>query len=310
MIPVAAGYPDYSASGAGLNKLIPIIFSGRALERFYERTCLKEISNTDYVGEISDMGDKIIIPTIPDVPIKDYKKGMLLDVDYLESPAVEMTVDFAKSYNFAIDDIDQKQMKIKDWISKYAVNAAMRVKIGIETHVLGSIYADAAVANKGATAGKISQDLNLGVTGTPVTFTKANIIDYILYANQVLDEQDRPDDGRWMVLPSWAVQMLKASDLKDASMTGDDKSPIRNGRVGMIDRMMLYGSNLVAKDAGTSNYHIPFGHISAFTFVNQFVKTEKYRPERTFSDAMKGLSVYGFKVLQPGSLGEIVAKKG
>ena len=310
MVPVASGYPNVSYGQGNLANLIPIIFSGRALERFYERTCLSEISNTDYVGEISNMGDKIIINTIPDVPIKDYKKGMLLDVDYIESPAIEMTIDFAKSYNFGIDDIDQKQMKIKDWISKYADNAGKRVKIGIEKHVFGSIFADAAAANKGQTAGKVSADLDLGIIGTPVTWTKANIIDYILAAGQVLDEQDRPDDGRWIVIPSWAVAMLKGSDLKDASMTGDQSSPIRNGRVGMIDRFMIYGSNLLTIDAGTKNFHVPFGHISAFCFVNNFVKTEKYRPERGFTDAMKGLSVYGFKVLQPGSLGEIVAKKG
>lgn len=303
----AAGYPNQGSDG--LNKLIPIMFSGKALERFYEKTCLTEISNTDYIGEISAMGDKVIINTIPDVPIRDYKKGQLLDVDYLESPAIEMTVDYAKSFNFAVDDIDLKQFKIKDWISKYADNAAQRVKIGIDSHVFGSIYADAHATNKGAAAGAISGNIPLGVTGTPIGLTKTTVIEHIILCGQCLDENNIPEEGRWMIIPAWMNSILKSSELKDASIIGE-KSSLRNGRIGMINNFTLYNSNLLTKDSGTADFHVLFGHKSALAFASNFAKVEKYRPERSFADAMKGLNVYGFKTLQPTALGETVVKKG
>lgn len=306
----AAGYPDLGPDG--LNKLIPILWAAEAREKFYDATCLNEISNTNATGanEIKNMGDKVIINTIPDVPIHDYQKGQLLDVDYLESPSVEMTVDYAKQFNFAVDEIDLKQVKIKDWISKYSDNATKRMKITIETHIFGSIYADFDATNVGATAGKISADLNLGVTGTPITLTKANVLDYILYCGQCLDENSVPEDQRWMVIPAWMATLLKGSDLKNASMTGDGKSVLRNGRIGDIDRFTLYSSNLLAKDTATKNFHIPYGHKEAIWFVSQYTKVKMYEPERSFAQAMKGLNVYGFGVLQPTLIGEMVAKKG
>jgi hypothetical protein len=72
----------------------------------------------------------------------------------------------------------------------------------------------------------------------------------------------------------------------------------------------MYVSTLLSKDVGTSNYHVPFGQKMATSFVSQFVKVEKYRPERAFSDAMKGLNVYGFKTIQGKALGHGVVKKG
>lgn len=305
----AAGYPDYTE--AGLNKLIPVLFSGEAREKFYERTCLSEISNTDFTGEIKNMGDKVIIPTEPDVTInEDYKKGQLLDIEYLESAAIEYTVDYAASFNFAVDDIDLKQFKIKDWISRYAGNAAKRVKISIERKLFSLAYADADSTNQGNTAGKLDGALAFGATGTPATITKTNCTDFIVELGQALDENDIPEDDRWIVIPAWMASRLKQSELKDASMMGDGSSRLLNGRIGQIDRFLVYSSNLLAKDAGTSDYHVLFGHKSALSFVSQFVKTDKYRPERAFADAMKGLNVWGFKVLQPTGLGQAVVKKG
>lgn len=305
----AAGYPDLSYDG--VSKLIPILFAADAREKFYASTCLPDISNQNILGasEIKNMGDRIEIATVPDVPIHDYAKGDLLNVDYLESPVVEMTVDYAKSFNFAVDEIDLKQVKIKNWISRYANDANKQMKITIETAVLGGIYGDAHASNVGATAGAISGDINLGITGTPITITKSNVITKILQCSQVLGEQNIPkDDQWWMVIPEAMAACLKDSDLKNASMTGDASSPLRNkGLLGEIDRFKIFVSNLLTIDSSTSDYHILFGHRSAIWFVSQYTKVKMYEPERGFAQAMKGLNVYGYGVLQPTALGEMVA---
>lgn len=305
----AAGYPDLSSDG--LSKLIPILWAAEAREKFYAATFLTDVSNQNVIGaaDIKNMGDRIKINTIPDVPIHDYQKGELLNVDYLESPAVEMTVDYAKSFNFAVDEIDLKQVKIKDWISKYAGDANKQMKIAIETQVLASIYADVDSHNAGATAGVISGNINLGTSAAPLTLTKSNVVSTVLQMAQVLGEQNVPkDDGWWVAIPEALATCFKDSDLKNASLTGDASSILRNkGLLGQLDRFNIYTTNLLAKDTGTSNYHILFGHKSAIWFVSQYAKVKMYEPERGFSQAMKGLNVYGFGVLQGIALGECVA---
>src|SRR4029077_7465366 len=113
--------------------------------------------------------------------------------------------------------------------------------------------------NRGVTAGAITHNINLGVTGTPVTVIPRNptagqieIIDMILSLGQALDEQNIPETGRWVVMPTWAATMIKKSELRDAALTGDGVSILRNGRLGMLDRFTLYSSNLLpAGVAGT-----------------------------------------------------------
>jgi hypothetical protein len=303
-----AGYPDYSYDG--LNKLIPILFSGEARENLYARTCLSDITNTDFTGEIKNLGDRVVIPTDPYITISDYKKGQLLNVEYLESDAITYTIDYAKSFNFAVDDIDQKQFKIKDWVSRYGGIAARDMKKAIETHFLSLVYADADITNAGATAGA-DANIDLGVTGTPVALSAANVTDYIADCAQVLSDNNVPEENRWMVLPTFMQTLLMKSEYKDAAAMGTGESAMLKKRtVAPIHGFTMYVSTLLSKDVGTSNYHVPFGQKMATSFVSQFVKVEKYRPERAFSDAMKGLNVYGFKTIQGKALGHGVVKKG
>lgn len=307
---VVAGNPDYTFTGT---KNIPILFAGQTLEKFYSATTAVAVSNTDYVGEVKNVGDKVIIRTVPNITIKDYKKGQSLDIELPTSDPVEFTVDYAKYWNVGLDDVDAHQMDI-DMMSKWTDDASQQLKIGIDTHVLGAIYADANASNCGATAGKLSTNLNFGAANAPLVITKTNVLEVIIDAGLALDEQDIPETDRWMIIPAWMSAMLKKSDLKDTSLTGDPTSPIRNGLIGRIDRFTLYNSNLLATgtDGGTALkvWYPIFGHKSAFAFVSQITKTEKYRPEKAFIDAIKGLTVYGFKTLQPTALGYLYAAKG
>lgn len=188
----------------------------------------------------------------------------------------------------------------------WASDASEQMKIAVDTDVLGTIDDQGATAqNSGLYAGRISGDgasvgINLGSSAAPVTVTKANVIDYIIDHNLVLDEANIPEQGRYLVLPAWMTAMLKKSDLKDASLTGDGTSVLRNGRIGMIDRTTIYNSNLLPAAAG--KYTIYGGHKSALTFAAQLTKVETLRAESTFGDIMRGLMVYGFKVIDPTAM--------
>lgn len=308
-VSTASGMPNYTSSGS--SNFIPEIWSGKLLVKFYTATVFAAISNTDYEGEIKDVGDKVIIRTTPDVVIKDYKKGMKLDYDRPESPSIEMQISRAKYFAFQCDDIDAHQADIKlmdDW----SRDASEQMKIAIDSQLLGVVYADADSHNVGATAGKISSSYNLGTTGAAATITKANVLDYIIDCGTVLDEQNIPETDRWFVIPAWMAGMIKKSDLKDASITGDGTSSLRNGRIGMIDRFTLYSSNNLAPvtDGSDSCYNMIFGHKTAISFASQMTKMETLRAESTFGNLVRGLNVYDFKALKGTAMGVLYGKKG
>lgn len=301
--PVDTGVPSYSGG------YIPEIWSGKLLEKFYRATVFSEIANTDYEGEIKKFGDKVNIRTVPDVTINDYVKGRNLTYEWLTPGEVELLIDKGKYYGVKISDVDKKQSDL-DFVNKWAEDASEQMRNAIDSAILADIYADADSANKGASAGAISGNINLGATGSPVALTKDNIIDMIVYAGQVLDEQDRPDTDRWFVLPAWAVSRIKLSDLKDASLTGDGTSVLRNGRIGMIDRFTIYKSNNVAHvtDSTYECFYCLFGHKSALTFATQLVENELIPNPNDFGQIMRGLQVYGYEVINPKSLGVLYAR--
>lgn len=295
--PVASGSVSYSGT------FIPEIWSKKLIEKFYSSTVLTAISNTMYEGEIRGQGDKVKIRTVPTLAINDYKSGDTLVNQRPTSSLVELLIDKGKYWSAIVDDVQDVQSDI-GLMNMWAQDAAEQMKIAIDTEVLGSIYPDIGAANKGATAGVISGNLNLGVTGTPVSIDKTTILDFILAMGQALDEQNRPETGRFLVLPYWATTQLKMSDIKDASLTGDGTSPYRNGRVGMIDRFTIYQSNNLphVTDGADEAFYVFAGIKQGLTFASQLTKTETLRAESTFGNIMRGLQVYGYKVIDGNSL--------
>jgi hypothetical protein len=290
--PYAAGTVSYSGT------FIPEIWSGKLIEKFYDATVLTAISNTNYEGEIRSQGDKVKIRTIPTLQINDYESGQTLVNQRPTSNIVELLIDKGKYWSAIVDDVQDVQSDI-GLMNMWAQDASEQMKLNIDTDVLGNIVTDIAAANKGGTAGRISSSVNLGATGSPVQLSKTNVVDMIVDLGQVLDEQNVPETGRFLVLPFWATALLKKSDLKDASLTGDGTSPLRNGRLGMIDRFTLYQSNNLSRytDGANQTYDILAGHKNGLTFASQLTKTESLRAESTFGNIMRGLQVYGYKVI-------------
>lgn len=313
-LPINSG-PNYSnrtvSAQAADSRFIPELWSSKLVEKFYDATVLAAISNTDYEGEIQDHGDKVIIRTRPDITINDYEKGMTLSYETPESTSTDLLIDKGKYFGFTADDVDRVQSDLA-LLDEWGTDASEQMKIAIDTDVLGSVYGSVAAENTGATAGKISGDINLGATGTPVALTKDNILDTLVDLGTVLDEQNVPESGRWVILPAWACGLIKKSDLKDASLAGDGTSILRNGRMGMIDRFELFNSNLLATTTdGVDNvFNIMAGHKSGLTFASQMTKMETLRNPNKFGDLVRGLQVYGYKVIKPESIAHLYAKKG
>lgn len=274
-------FPTYSS---GQQAFIPEIFSKLLQAKFYKQSVLPAISNNDYEGEISGQGDKVNIRTVPAVTINNYT-GTVTNQD-LTSSTIELLIDQAKYYSFKVDDILAAQADV-NMLEAASSDASEGMRIAVETDVLSSVVT-------GATT-----------VGAQATITSSNILAAILDQAKALDELNIPEEGRFIVLSPEFVSMLKQSELRQAYLTGDGTSPLRNGKVGMVDRFNVYQSNMLytpgaGADAGYT--HILAGHPKAISFASQFTSAETVRLETTFGDAVRGLKVFGSKVIVPDAL--------
>jgi len=301
--PVAPGRPNYSGN------FIPEIWSGKLIENFYDATVLAAISNTDYEGEIKKHGDTVNIRTTPTITIRDYVKGQPLTVEHPDNPKLQLVIDKGDYFACVEDDVDKVQSDI-GLMDLWSKDASEQMKIKIDTRVLTDLLPDIAAANKGATAGAQSTSFNLGTTGSPVTLTKDGaggtvaVTDFIVDIGTVLDEANSPEQNRFLVIPAKMAGLIKKSELKDASLTGDGSSTLRNGRLGMIDRFTIYVSHNLSVSSG--KYSLIAGHKMGFTFASQMTNMETLRSTTTFGNIIRGLQVYGYKVVKPEALSQAV----
>ena len=296
--PVAAGLASMS------NTYIPEIWSLKMLIKFYKNTVFGEIANTDYEGEIKGSGDKVQIRLIPDITIRNYVVGQNLVRERPATQKITLNIDKGKYYSMSVNLVELHQSDIA-YIEKWTDDAGEQLKIAIDSDILGNVYSDAHASNAGATAGVVTSSFNMGVAGTPVALDKTNILDFIVDMGTVLDEQNVPETDRWLVLPPMLCGMIKKSDLKDASLTGDSVSPMRNGKMGMIDRFTVYKSNQIASTAdasGVTAYNIMAGSKHAITFASQLTDTRTIPNPNDFGDLIEGLQVYGYDVIKSEAL--------
>ena len=292
--PVVVGRPQLSGN------FIPEIWSGKLIENFYDATVLAAISNTDYEGEIKAYGDTVNIRTTPEITLRPYVKGQSLTVETPEKPKLQLLIDKGEYFTCVEDDVDRIQSDIKQ-MDLWTKDASEKMKIAVDVRVLTDILPDISALNKGSAAGAKTASYNLGTTGTPVALTKATVIDYIVDLGTVLDEANCPESGRFVVIPAKFANLIKKSDLKDASMTGDSITIQRNGRLGMIDRFTLYISHNLSVASG-GKFNLIAGTKQGFTFASQMTNMETIRAESTFGNIVRGLQVYGYKVVKPEAL--------
>lgn len=249
------------------------------------------IINRDYEGEISQKGDTVHIGTLSSPTVATYtKNSTTINPETLTTTDQTLVIDQAKYFAFEVDDVDARQTGQGGQLLTKAADLSAR-KLA-ET-------ADAFLSN-------------LFVTGAGTIRTAADVATadaaFLLIRNLrlTLDKNSIPADGRFLIVsPEFYALILGDARFIDASKYGST-APILNGEVGSILGFKVTVSNTIpAGTAGTapevSNFVIA-GHPMAVTFAEQINKTEAYRPESSFSDAIKGLHLYGAKVVRPEAL--------
>ena len=269
---------------AGEQHFIPEVFSKKLQAKFYAQTVLSEVTTNEYEGEISGLGNKVNIRAVPAVTVADYT-GSLSYAD-VTSSTIELDINKAKSYAFKVDDILRRQADI-DFMNEAAGDAAQNMKIEIEQDVFGNVAAGSSITD---------------VNATPSNITTSNVLGFILDCGENLDTNNIPEEDRFLIINPAVASILKQSELRQAYLTGDSVSPLRNGFIGMVDRFKVYVSNNLSTSSGVTSGL--YGHPKAIAYASQMTNTESVRLESSFGDGVRGLAVYGYKVVVPTAIGE------
>jgi len=309
---VAYGGTAYSGT------FIPALWSGKLAQKFYAATVFGEIANTDWQGDISGMGDTVIINTIPTINIYNYSVGQNLNYDVPTPSTITLQINKGKYFGVNVNNVLEYQAKPK-LMDMFTNDASMQMKMNIDKDVLLGTYNGGAATNSGATAGKVSGSFNLGTDTAPIALTPANILAYITSLSSVLDEANVPETDRWLVLTPVERQILMQSNLAQAQFMGDGSSIMRNGKIGVIDRFTVYVSNLTPRAAAAQNFaggaqggalkrhSIVAGHKSGISFASQIAKVESLQNPNDFGNLVRGLNVYGYGVTQPDAIALLLA---
>lgn len=272
-----------------VTSFIPELWSARLLYNLEKAHVATKLVNRDYEGEIKNAGDTVHINTIGAVSVRTYAQGTDLTYDALSTSDQTLVIDQQKYFAFDLDDVDRAQ----------AAGDIMDTAMGRASYALADV-SDAFLLGKLASGG--SSDNYVGTSGSPIALTKDNIYQYIVALRTKLDKQNVPTNGRTLVIPPEAYALL-LQDSRFTSVAGVAQGVITNGLVGRVAGFDIYMSNNVVKSAdATPVYSMTAQIADATTYAEQIIKTEALRPEKSFSDAVRGLHVYGAKVTRPAEI--------
>ena len=306
-------------SASGHNNLpsgnfTPEIFSQKVLKFFRRASVVEDITNTDYYGEIENFGDTVRIIKEPTLTISSYSRGSVINPQDLADDQITMTVDQANAFAFKIDDIEERHSHV-NFEALATSSGAFSLKRAYDASVLQVMANGAGITGTSTTFGSAS---------SPVDFdSDANKpINILLNLAKELDDNSVPEENRWFVAPPVFYEKAFAAGAKfaEVQVTGDATSPLRNGLVtqGNIAGFNCYkstalnngtGTDLVLSGQDTTNdFVIMAGHMSSTATASHIAKTEVVRSTETFSDIVRGLHVFGRKVLRPEALAVGVIK--
>jgi hypothetical protein len=279
---------------AGLENFIPQIWSAKLFVRLRKALVFGDVVNNDYQGEITGMGDTVKINEIGPITVNDYTKYGSLTWQALTSAQKTLLIDQAKSFSFAVDDVDTVQMNPK--LMNDAMDEASYAIADTIDQFIAGLYAQA-----GATP---SATTYIGSSGSSLSVSSGNVIETLSYAARYLSEKNVPEAGRWIVIPPWVHQKLLLAEVGGISATAVPK--ISTGEVipGYVGQALGFAeirvSNNVSNDA--TQYRVMCANRSAISYAGQVSKIKAVERESYFDQGVKGLYVYGAKVVRPEAL--------
>lgn len=295
-------------SGQTNGFFIPEVYSKKVQIALRKAAVAEAICNTDYMGEISSFGDTVNIIKEPQISVADYTRGLAVASTNLTDQELVLTIDQAKSFSFKIDDLEKRFSHV-NFQAVASDNAAYALRDAMDANILAAISAGATVTT------------GMGTTSTPIDIGfgsgEVDPLNQMSLAAKELDEANAPEEGRWFVAaPEWYNELANTSSKLLSVDFNAGQGSIRNGLVasGLLRGFQMYKSNNLptndlsgATPAGSATAPVAlFGQISAVSAASAMNKVETIRDTGTFSDIVRGLMVWGRKVLRPEIVGKII----
>lgn len=302
---------NFANSVAGQNNsfFLPSIYSKKVLNFFRKSSVVEAITNTDYAGEISAYGDSVKIIKEPVISVYDYTRGSDTTSTKLTDQELTLVVDSAKAFKFIVDDIETKMSHV-NFKEVASSSAAYALKDSFDAAVIANMFSGLSTSSPDHTLGADSAtalgagiydgagSVDLGTSG------ETDPLDLMARMARLLDEQNVPEEGRWFVAGPDFYEQLSQSGSKLLSVDYNaGQGSIRNGLVssGKLRGFSMYKSNNIAATTNATGKCLA-GHISSTATAQTIISTEVLRDPSSFGDIVRGLHVYGSKVLRDEAL--------
>jgi hypothetical protein len=270
---------------------IPKIWSAKIFTRLQKVLVFGARCNRNYEGEVT-YGNSVRINEVGPITINDYTREGAVTWETLEDVSKVMPIDQEKYFAFTVDSVDRVQTN-PDVFEAATREATYAMADEIDQNI-AALWSDAGVTG------------SLGTTTTAIGISSGNIIEYLGIVNQKLNEANCPTEGRWGILPPWMIQKLEMAQVnKDTDNTKVMLRGYNRTALG-ID---IYMSNNVVETTSTTFARCMFGTNDAITLAFQIQRIEAVSREDYFDDGLKGLTVWGRKVVRPNALACLIASR-
>ena len=269
-----------------VDRFVPSLWAATLLENLNDAHDAVNLCNRNYEGDISQSGDTVRITSIGRVTIDNYvKNSTSISPETLDDSQQVLTIDQAKYFAFQVDDVDARQVRDDGALMDVAMrDAAWGLGDAADTSVLSAMQSQGATGNA----------LGALTIGTGNVDAYENIVDLAVK----LDENNVPRQGRWCIIPPWYHGWLQKNANFVSYGTQANREDLENGIIGAAAGMRIVVSNNLPSASTGRNYVIA-GHEMGVTYAEQINSVEAYRQESAFSDAVKGLHLYGYKITRP-----------
>jgi hypothetical protein len=298
-----------SVSGQANSFFLPSIYSKKVLNFFRKSSVVEAITNTDYAGEISAYGDSVKIIKEPVISVSDYTRGSDTTPTKLTDQELTLVVDSAKAFKFIVDDIETKMSHV-NFKEVASSSAAYALKDSFDAAVIANMFSglsatgpDHVLGADNATA--LGANVYDGTGSVDIGLTaETDPLNLMARMARLLDEQNVPEEGRWFVAGPDFYEQLGQSSSKLLSVDFNaGQGSIRNGLVssGKLRGFDMYKSNNIAATSNATG-KVLAGHMSSTATAQTIISTEVLRDPSSFGDIVRGLHVYGSKVLRDEAL--------
>jgi len=279
---------------------LPEVFSKKIQVAFRKSAVAEAICNTDYMGEISQFGDTVNIIKEPTITVADYTRGTgTLASTQLTDEELVLQIDQAKYFQFKVDDLEKRFSHV-NWQTVASDNAAYQLKDAFDVNVLTAI-------RNGATAASGAYGTGAAPIDTGFASGEIDPLDVLARLARTLDDSNVPEENRWVVAKPEFYELLAKTSSKLMSVDyNQGNGGLRNGLVasGELRGFKMYKSNNVPTPTGSGSptHVVMAGHMSAVSCAQSLSTVESLRDNLTFKDIVRGLLVWGRKVLRPEAI--------